>query len=55
MPEDSIPKETADEKVSILIVDDRSDKLLAHQTILDDLNEILACLRSGKEALRALL
>ena len=45
----------ADEKVSILIVDDRPDKLLAHEVMLADLNENLVCARSGKEALRCLL
>ena len=45
----------ADEKVSILIVDDRPDKLLAHEVMLTELNENLVCARSGKEALRCLL
>jgi signal transduction histidine kinase/response regulator RpfG family c-di-GMP phosphodiesterase len=45
----------ADEKVSILIVDDRSDKLLSYEAMLGDLNENLVCARSGKEALRCLL
>ncbi|MEO7098411.1 MAG: response regulator [Luteolibacter sp.] len=43
------------EKASILIVDDRSDKLLAMQTMLDGLDENLVCVRSGNEALRQLL
>jgi len=47
--------EPAEEKVSILIVDDRADKMLAYETILTDLNENLVCARSGKEALRCLL
>jgi len=47
--------EEADEKVSILIVDDRPDKLLAYEVILAELNENLVCARSGKEALRCLL
>ena len=45
----------ADEKVSILIVDDRPDKLLAYEVMLTELNENLVCARSGKEALRCLL
>ncbi|PYI93725.1 MAG: hypothetical protein DME97_05565 [Verrucomicrobia bacterium] len=52
---DSNAKEPADEKVSILVVDDRPDKLLAHQTILAELNQNLVCAKSGKEALRCLL
>src|SRR3954453_5412779 len=48
-------KEPAEEKVSILIVDDRHDKMLAYETILADLNENVVCARSGKEALRCLL
>src|SRR3954447_15662180 len=45
----------ADEKVSILIVDDRPDKLLAHEALLDDLGENLVRANSGAEALRCLL
>src|ERR1051325_5404582 len=48
-------KEPAEEKVSILIVDDRHDKMLAYEAILSDLNENIVCARSGKEALRCLL
>src|SRR3989440_7854351 len=48
-------KEPAEEKVSILIVDDRHDKMLAYETILSDLHENIVCARSGKEALRCLL
>ncbi|MEY2495395.1 MAG: hypothetical protein QOJ45_1887 [Verrucomicrobiota bacterium] len=55
MAADSIPAELADEKVSILIVDDRPDKLLAHETVLADLNQNLVRATSGKEALRCLL
>jgi two-component system sensor histidine kinase/response regulator len=54
-PADSSTKEPAEEKVSILIVDDRPDKLLAYETILTELNENLVCVRSGKEALRQML
>ncbi len=55
MPADSSAKEPAEEKVSILIVDDRPDKLLAYETILDELHENLVQAKSGKEALRCLL
>src|SRR5205085_12448397 len=43
------------EKVSILVVDDRADKLLAYEVMLAELNQNLVCARSGKEALRHLL
>jgi signal transduction histidine kinase/response regulator RpfG family c-di-GMP phosphodiesterase len=57
MPEESNAGEKglAEEKVAILIVDDRPDKLLAYETILDDLKQNLVCARSGREALRCLL
>jgi len=55
MAADPIPKELADGKVSILIVDDRPDKLLAHETVLSELNQNLVRATSGKEALRCLL
>jgi signal transduction histidine kinase/response regulator RpfG family c-di-GMP phosphodiesterase len=55
MAADSIPREPAEEKVSILIVDDRHDKLLAHETVLAELNQNLVRATSGKEALRCLL
>jgi signal transduction histidine kinase/DNA-binding response OmpR family regulator len=57
MPADSNATETepAEEKVSILIVDDRHDKMLAYEAILSDLHENIVCARSGKEALRCLL
>jgi signal transduction histidine kinase len=46
---------TSDGKVNILIVDDRPDKLLAHETILEELGQNLVRARSGREALRCLL
>ena len=55
MSGESNPKEPAEEKVSILIVDDRHDKMLAYETIISDLKENIVCARSGKEALRCLL
>jgi CheY-like chemotaxis protein len=44
-----------DDRVSILIVDDRTDKLLALEAALDDLGENIVRATSGKEALRCLL
>ncbi len=41
--------------VNILIVDDREDKLLALQAILEPLGQNLVMARSGKAALRLLL
>src|SRR3979409_105344 len=55
MSADSSAQEPAGEKVSILIVDDRPDKLLGYETILEDLNENVVRATSGKEALRCLL
>src|ERR1044072_6813598 len=54
MPADSnaTEKEPAEEKVSILIVDDRQDKMLSYEAILSDLKEKIVCARSGKEAVR---
>ena len=43
------------EKVSILVVDDRADKLLTYEVMLAELNQNIVCARSGKEALRYLL
>src|ERR1700719_2789354 len=43
------------EKVSILVVDDRVDKLLTYEVMLAELNQNIVCARSGKEALRELL
>src|SRR3978361_1743344 len=55
MSADSSAQEPAEEKVSILIVDDRPDKLLGYETILEVLNENVVRATSGKEALRCLL
>ncbi|HKP01975.1 MAG TPA: response regulator [Chthoniobacterales bacterium] len=55
MPGDPSTKEATEKRVSILIVDDRPDKMLAYETILAELNENIVCARSGKEALRCLL
>ncbi|HEX5176610.1 MAG TPA: response regulator, partial [Chthoniobacteraceae bacterium] len=45
----------ADERVNILVVDDRPDKLLALEAVLTDLGENIVRASSGKEALRCLL
>ncbi|MDB6020843.1 MAG: hypothetical protein JWQ04_700 [Pedosphaera sp.] len=42
-------------KANILIVDDRDDKRLAMETIIDDLGQNIVRASSGKEALRCLL
>src|SRR3954464_11066859 len=46
---------TGEGKVSILIVDDRPDKLLAHETILAELGQNIVRATSGRDALRCLL
>src|SRR3954470_17729447 len=43
------------ERVDVLIVDDRPDKLLALEAILSPLNENIVTATSGREALRLLL
>ncbi|MDB6147599.1 MAG: sensor hybrid histidine kinase [Spartobacteria bacterium] len=48
-------KEADDAKVSILIVDDRPDKLLTYEVMLAELKENIVRATSGKEALRCLL
>jgi signal transduction histidine kinase/CheY-like chemotaxis protein len=45
----------ADAKVSILIVDDLPEKLLVFRTVLEELNQELVFVRSGREALREIL
>jgi signal transduction histidine kinase/DNA-binding response OmpR family regulator len=45
----------ADAKVSILIVDDLPEKLLVFRTVLEELNQDLVFVRSGREALREVL
>ena len=55
MPDESSVKEQAEEKVNILLVDDRPDKLLAHEAVLAELGQNLVRATSGKEALRCLL
>src|SRR5689334_6433182 len=43
------------ERVNILLVDDRDDKLLAYQTALECLGQNVVCARSGREALQRLM
>src|SRR4051794_30300308 len=43
------------ERMDILIVDDRKDKLLGLESILASLDQNLVCVTSGREALRYLL
>ena len=51
----SASTQAALEKVNILLVDDRADKLLALEAILGDLGENLVKALSGREALKKLL
>lgn len=44
-----------DEKVNILIVDDLPDKLLVFATVLEELDQNLVFVKSGREALREVL
>src|SRR5689334_10852885 len=44
-----------DGKVNILLVDDRPDKLLALEAVLEDLGQTIVRAYSGREALRAVL
>jgi signal transduction histidine kinase len=55
MPAKNSNNDSSGQKVSILVVDDRPDKLLAYEVILAELNQNIVCVRSGKEALRRLL
>jgi PAS domain S-box-containing protein len=48
-------KDSAEDKVNILIVDDRSDKLLALEACLTSLDQNLVRAQSGNEALKCLL
>src|SRR2546423_6155333 len=54
LPNDANSKAPS-EKAGILVVDDRSDKLLAYEVMLGELKQNIVCVRSGKEALRHLL
>src|SRR5271155_3817294 len=45
----------SDGRASILIVDDKPEKLLSLEVVLEDLNQRIVCAGSGREALRHLL
>jgi len=51
----SDPEKNREDKVNILLVDDRADKLLAVETVIAELGQNLVIARSGEEALRCLL
>jgi signal transduction histidine kinase len=55
MSENKTNNDSSEDKVSILVVDDRADKLLAYEVMLAELKQNIVCVRSGKEALRRLL
>jgi PAS domain S-box-containing protein len=44
-----------EEKINILLVDDRADKVLAVETVIAELGQNLVIARSGEEALRCLM
>ncbi len=48
-------KEHTDDRVSILLVDDRPDKLMALEAVLADLGQNLVKVTSGKDALKSVL
>ena len=48
-------QQNREDKVNILLVDDRADKLLAVETVITELGQNLIIARSGEEALRCLL
>jgi signal transduction histidine kinase/DNA-binding response OmpR family regulator len=50
-----LPDHPQDERVNILVVDDRADKLLSLEVALAELNENVVTAKSGKDALRCLL
>ena len=52
---DPLPALNADEKSNILIVDDLAEKLLVFRTVLEELNQNLVFVRSGRDALREIL
>lgn len=54
-PAGQTPVSVSEPKANILLVDDRADKLLALDSILESLNQNVVQARSGKEALRMLL
>jgi CheY-like chemotaxis protein len=55
VPPSTPPTDGDDDKSSILVVDDRPDKLLALRTILEELNQNIVVAESGEEALKRVL
>ena len=55
MAAEPISTDGVDEKVNILLVDDRPDKMLAHEVVLAELNQNLVRANSGDEALKRIL
>lgn len=55
MPPQGATNRAVAEKVNILVVDDRPDKLLTYEVMLAELNENIVRAKSGAEALRCLL
>src|SRR2546428_2485864 len=52
---DSPDPQQREEKINILLVDDRADKLLAVETVIAELGQNLVIARSGEEALRCMM
>jgi len=52
---DSLDSQHREEKINILLVDDRADKVLAVETVIAELGQNLVIARSGEEALRRLM
>src|SRR6266481_7854521 len=51
----SLDPQQREDRVNILLVDDRADKLLAVETVIAELDQNLVIARSGEEALRCLM
>src|SRR5256712_1512297 len=52
---DSPDPQQREDKINILLVDDRADKLLAVETVIAELGQNLVIARSGEEALRCMM
>src|SRR2546427_1127714 len=52
---DSPDPQQREDKINILLVDDRGDKLLAVETVIAELGQNLVIARSGEEALRCMM
>jgi CheY-like chemotaxis protein len=51
----ALPRDADEDRTSILIVDDRADKLLALQAILEELDQNIVVAQSGSDALKRML